>query len=80
MNVFYYWMQGLSKVPLICVFESVPALSVHARACFRRGEDHGFHRSPKRAFDPRAAKKHSIIKRFNGFGSLLFPPGGANLL
>lgn len=47
---------------------------------FGEERTHGFHRSPKRAFDPRAAKKHSIIKRFNVFGSLLFPPGGANLL
>lgn len=39
---------------------------------FGEERTHGFHRSPKRAFDPRAAKKHSIIKRFNVFGSLLF--------
>lgn len=39
---------------------------------FGEGGTCGSHQSPQRAFDPGAAEKHSIIKRFNVFEALLF--------
>lgn len=70
---------GLSKTAhYLCVCAPV-WVCMHVPA-FWRGKDPVFDQSPKRVFDPKGDKKHSIIKRFNCVWIFAFPPGGANLL
>ena len=75
MNVFYCQMQGLLKVHItlcVCVCVCVRARECACTHLLLEEGTQGFHQSPEGAFDPSAAKKHSIIKRFNVFESLLF--------
>lgn len=65
MHVLYCWIQELSKLLIICMFECAHAVSIHAhKPAFGEEGTQSFHRSPKRVFGSRP-EKCSLIERFN---------------